>query len=126
MPEISEKLRAMAFIGKLDYKRYNRMLTNMRNCASQNLPGSYPKILFAAYRTTSTWTRYGLLVPLGGESHSAFLADTAFVVTKGKSPKDSKDSKPPAEEKKKQKGCHRMDLGALSAEKLGTWLETVH
>jgi hypothetical protein len=102
------------------------MLTNMRNCACQNLPGSYPKTLAAAYCTESTWTREGLLVPLGGESHSAFLADTAFVMTKGKCPKDCRDSKPPAEEKKETKDRHRMDLGALCTEILGTWLENVH
>jgi hypothetical protein len=98
MPDISERLRAMDFIGKLDFKRYNGMLTSMRNCACQNLPGSYPKTLSAAYRTASTWTRDGLLVPLGSDSHSAFLADTAFVLTKGK---DSKASKPAGEKKGK-------------------------
>jgi hypothetical protein len=87
MPDISKRLRAMDFIGKLDFKSYNGMLTRMRNCACQNLPGSYPKTLSAAYRTASTWTRDGLLVPLGGDSHSAFLAGTAFVVTKGKDSK---------------------------------------
>jgi hypothetical protein len=93
MPDISERLRAMDFIGKLDFKRYNGMLTSMRNCACQNLPGSYPKTLSA-----STWTRDGLLVPLGRDSHSAFLADTAFVLTKGK---DSKASKQAGEKKEK-------------------------
>jgi hypothetical protein len=38
---------------------------------------------------------------MGGDSHSAFLADTAFVVTKGKDSKDSKGSKPPADKKEK-------------------------
>jgi hypothetical protein len=101
MADISDRLRAMDFIGKLDFKRYNGMLTSMRNSACQNLPGSYPKTLSAAYRTASTWTRDGLLVPMGGDSHSAFLADTAFVVTKGKDSKDSKGSKPPADKKEK-------------------------
>jgi hypothetical protein len=100
MPDISKRLRAMDFIGKQDFKRYNGMLTRMRNCACQNLPGSYPKTLSAAHRTASTWTRDGLLVPLGGDSHSAFLAGTAFVVTKGK---DSNASKPPGLAKKKKK-----------------------
>lgn len=40
IPEIGEPLRAMDFIGKHDIKRYNGMLTRMRNCACQNLPGS--------------------------------------------------------------------------------------
>ena len=102
MADISERLRVMDFLGKLDSRRYNGMLTSMRNCACQNLPGSYPKTLSDAYRTASTWTREGVLVPLGSDSHSAFLADTAFV-TKGKDPKDSKASKPPGE-KSKEKG----------------------
>jgi hypothetical protein len=54
MAEISERLREMDFIGKLDFKRYNSMLTSMRNCACQKLPGSYPKTLSAAFRTAST------------------------------------------------------------------------
>ena len=37
IPEIGEPLRAMDFIGKHDIKRYNGMLTRMRNCACQNL-----------------------------------------------------------------------------------------
>lgn len=54
IPEISDALRAMDFIGKLDPKRYNSMLTCMRNSSAQNLPGSYPKTLAGAYRTAST------------------------------------------------------------------------
>jgi hypothetical protein len=96
----------MDFIGKSDSKRYDGMLTSMRNCACQNFPGSYPKTLSAAYRTASTWTRDGLLVPIGSESHSAFLADTAFVVTKGKDQKDAKGSKTAAE-KNPQSHHHR-------------------
>jgi Zinc knuckle len=63
---------------------------------------SYPRTLQAAYRTASTLTRDGLLVPLGSDSHSAFLADTAFVVTKGKDPKEDKDSKSPGDRKQKR------------------------
>jgi Zinc knuckle len=36
------------------------------------------------------------------DSHSAFLADTAFVVTKGKDPKEDKDSKSPVDRKQKR------------------------
>jgi hypothetical protein len=43
IPDIDEELSAMDFIGKLDSKRYSGMLTFMRNSASQNLPGAYPK-----------------------------------------------------------------------------------
>ena len=54
IPEISDALRAMDFIGKLDPKKYKSMLTCMRNSTAQNLPGSYPKTLAGAYRTVST------------------------------------------------------------------------
>ena len=91
IPEISDRLRAMDFIGKLDHKRYNGMLTIMRNNACQNVPGACPRTLQAAYRTASTWTRDGLLVPMGSDSHSTFLADTAFVAGKGKKLKSSKE-----------------------------------
>jgi Zinc knuckle len=100
VPDITDRLRAMDFIGKLDSKRNNGMLTSMRNCARQNLPGSYSKTLPAAYRTASTWTRDGLLVPMGSDSHSAFLADTAFDVTKDQ--KDAKGLKPAAEKNEKE------------------------
>jgi Reverse transcriptase (RNA-dependent DNA polymerase)/Zinc knuckle len=113
IPDTSEALRAIDFIGKLDHKRYNGMLTSMRNCACQNLPGSYPKTLAAAYRTASTWTRDGLLTPLGGDTHSAFLADTAFVLSKGK----DKDSKPPGEKKEKRSSSH--GLGCFVCGKIG-------
>ena len=105
IPDISERLRAMDFLSKLDVKRYNGMLTSMRNCACQNMPGAYPRTLAAAFRTASTWTRDGLLVPMGADSHSAFLADTAFVGTKGKEPQ-SKDLKPPGKERENRgQGC---------------------
>lgn len=74
----------MEFIGKLDFKRYNGMLTSMRKCSCQNLSGSYPKTL------SYPKTRDGLLVPMGSDSHSAFLADTAFVVIKGSKPTSDK------------------------------------
>lgn len=118
IPDISDALRAMDFIGKLDFKRYNGMLTDMRNSACRNLPGSYPKTLAAAYRTASTWTRDGLLGPMGTDSHSAFLADTAFV-TKGKDTvsKDAKDLKPTGE--KSEKGSSVSDKGCYICGKLG-------
>ena len=118
IPEIGEPLRAMDFIGKLDFKRYNGMLTSMRNCACQNLPGSYPKTLASAYRTASTWTRDGLLVPMGSDSHSAFLTDTAFIVTKGKDQKDVKDLKPPADKIEKSSSAKTFK-GCLTCGKIG-------
>ena len=104
IPEISDALRAMDFIGKLDPKRYNSMLTCMRNSSAQNLPGSYPKTLAGAYRTASTWTRDGVVVPLGTDTHSAFLSDSIFVTSaKDSTDKDpAKDSKAPADKKNKK------------------------
>jgi hypothetical protein len=48
-----------------------------------------------------------VLVPLGSDSQSAFLADTAFVTTKGKDTKDSKDPKLPGE-RTREKGSTAM------------------
>jgi hypothetical protein len=73
IPEISEALRAMDFIGKLDPKRYNSMITCMRNSAARNLPGSYPKTLAGAYRTASTWTRDGVIVQRTKEMYANVL-----------------------------------------------------
>lgn len=43
---------------------------------------------------------------MGSDSHSAFLADTAFIASKGKEPKEPKDSKIPGKEKEKRsQGC---------------------
>ena len=78
LPDVSDKLRAMDFLGKLNIKRYNEMLTSMRNCACQNMPCAHPRTLVSAYRTAST--RDELLVPMDEDSHSAFLADTAFII----------------------------------------------
>ena len=119
IPDVPDRLRAMDFIGKLDPKRYNGMLTSMRNCACQNLPGSYPRTLQAAYRTASTWTRDGSLVPLGSDSHSAFLADTAFIVTKGKYPKEDKDSKSTGDKKQKRSSLPSNGNGCYVCGKTG-------
>ena len=124
IPEISEALRAMDFIGKLDPKRYNSMITCMRNSAARNLPGSYPKTLAGAYRTASTWTRDGVIVPLGSDTHSAFLSDSVFVTkskdSKEKDPsKDSKDSKVPGDKKDKFKKSSLSTLMCFVCGKFG-------
>jgi hypothetical protein len=121
IPEISDALRAMDFIGKLDPKRYNSMLTCMRNSAARNLPGSYPKTLAGAYRTASTWTRDGVVVPLGTDTHSAFLSDSVFV-TKAKDSKDkdpSKDLKASGDKKEKLKKSSPSTLMCFVCGKLG-------
>ena len=121
IPEIPEALRAMDFIGKLDPKRYNGMITCMRNSAARNLPGSYPKNLASAYRTASSWTRDGVVVPLNSDTHSAFLSDSVFV-TKAKDAKEkdpSKDLKTPSEKKEKSKRSSSSTLMCFVCGKFG-------
>jgi hypothetical protein len=111
----------MDFIGKLDPKRYNSMSKCMRNSAARNLPGSYPKTLAAAYRTASTWTRDGVTVPLGTDTHSAFLSDSVFV-TKAKDSKEKdpqKDSKASGDKKEKSKRSSPSTLMCFVCGKLG-------
>jgi Zinc knuckle len=50
----------------------------MRSNACQNIPGSYPATLAAAFRVASSWK-----IPMGEEQHSAFFADNT-PVTKSK------------------------------------------
>lgn len=130
IPEITEALGAMDFIGKLYPKRHNSMITCMRNSAARNLPGSYPKTLAGAYRTASTWTRDGVIVPLGSDTHSAFLSDSVFVTkskdSKEKGPskvpgdsKDSKDSKVPGDKKEKYKKSSLSTLMCFVSGKFG-------
>ena len=85
-------MRAIDFLSKLDPKRYTAMLTVMRNNAVQNLPNSYPNTLAGAFRVASSWTNTHSLVPLGGEQHSAYLTDSAFV---SKSKEDKVKEKDP-------------------------------
>ena len=89
MTEISESLRALDFIGKLNTKRYADMLTVMRKNAAQNLGGAYPNTLAGASRTAFTWTHNGTQSPLRNSINSAYLAD-AVHVTKTKDPEKAK------------------------------------
>jgi Zinc knuckle len=86
VPEITESKLALEFIMKLDPKRYKRMLAQMRNDALRKDPDAYPKTLASAYRIASGWANED---PKTGnhniDNHSAFLADTAFVI-KAKDP----------------------------------------
>ena len=126
MTEISESLRALDFIGKLDTERYADMLTVMRNNAAQNLAGAYPNILAGAFRTASTWTRNGTQSPLGNSIHSAYLAD-AVHVTKTKDPEKAKT--PPVkkvlEERKEPKLKKRRHSIVSCAMSVEIW-DTVH
>jgi hypothetical protein len=58
---------------------------------------------------------------MGSDSHSAFLADTAFAVNKGKDPKDTKGLKPAGEKKEKDRHQRRTKVASY-AESLGTRL----
>jgi Zinc knuckle len=75
---VTDAIRAIDFLGKLDPKRYSSMITQMRNNASQNIPGAYPPTLPLAFRIASNWMCESTYVPLGTEQHSAFLADSAI------------------------------------------------
>ena len=57
--KITDTLRALDFIGKLDQKRYRRMMTEMRNDALRQKPDAYPKSLAAAFRIASQWRSDG-------------------------------------------------------------------
>jgi hypothetical protein len=59
VPKITDTLRALDFIGKLDPKRYRRMMTEMRNDALRQKPDAYPKSLAAAFRIASQWRSDG-------------------------------------------------------------------
>ena len=59
VPKITDTLRALDFIGKLDPKRYQRMMTEMRNDALRQKPDAYPKSLAAAFRIASQWCSDG-------------------------------------------------------------------
>ena len=77
---ITESRRALDFIMRLDTKRYHRMLSQMRNDALREAPEAYPQTLAAAFRIASGWTGEGTSGgSTGYETHSAFLADTAYV-----------------------------------------------
>jgi hypothetical protein len=77
MAPVSDALRAMDFISKLDQN------IHMRNKACQNIQGSYPAALAAAFKVASSWTKDGGTIPMAEEQHSAFLADNT-PVTKSK------------------------------------------
>jgi hypothetical protein len=56
---------------------------------------------------------------MGADFHSAFLADTAFVVTKGKDPKDSKSLKPASEKNEKRSSSAMSDKHCYACEIAG-------
>jgi Zinc knuckle len=86
VPEMTESKLALEFIMKLDPKRYQRMLAQMRNDALRKDADAYPKTLASAYRIASGWANEDPGVGSSSlDNRSAFLADTAFV-TKARDP----------------------------------------
>lgn len=59
--KITDTLRALNFIGKLDPKRYKKMMTDMRNDALRQKPDAYPKTLASAFRIASQWRSDGVV-----------------------------------------------------------------
>ena len=78
--KITDTLRALDFIGKLDPKRYRRMMSEMRNDALRQKPDAYPKSLAAAFRIASQWRNDGssatVQTPPGA---SAFVTEEVHV-----------------------------------------------
>ena len=78
--KITDTLCALDFIGKLDPKRYRRMMMEMRNDALRQKPDAYPKSLAAAFRIASQWRSDGtpdtVQSPLGA---SAFATEEVHV-----------------------------------------------
>ena len=95
-----EKL-AMDFIYKLDDRRYNRMLTDMRNKAVFGEAGAYPTTLVGALRIASG---YVLSDPGPGsrlsDTHAAFVSADSALVTKAKDPEKGKKNAETAKGKK--------------------------
>ena len=79
--KITDTLRALDFIGKLDPKRYRRMMTEMRNDAFRQKPDAYPKSLAAAFKIASQWrsdsSSATAPTPLGA---SAFVTEEVHVI----------------------------------------------
>ena len=80
MTKITDTLRALHFIGKLDPKRYKKMMTDMRNDAIRQKPDAYPKTLASAFRIASQWRSDGVVPatthPVGA---SAFVIEEAHI-----------------------------------------------
>ena len=99
-PVIDEETMAMDFLHKLDLKRFDRMLNNMRRNALCDAEESYPATPAAAVRVASAWPDEGPSSTNPNPStHSAFLtADSAFE-TKSTDPGSKKQGKNPPVDK---------------------------
>ena len=63
--KITDSMRALDFLGKLDPKRYKRMTEDMNNDALRHKADAYPTTLARAYRIASRWQGEGVaLTPL--------------------------------------------------------------
>ena len=76
---ITDSLRTLDFIYKVDPRRYRRMHSQMRNLAVKRRADAYPATLAGVYRTASGWTSED------SGSGIQYLADTCFVI-KSKDP----------------------------------------
>ena len=79
--KITDTLRALDFIGKLDPKRYKKMTTDMRNDALRQKPDAYPKTLASAFRIASQWRSDGVASAPTPPGASAFVTEEAHVTS---------------------------------------------
>ena len=83
---ITDSLRAMEFIYKLDSRRYRGMIASMRHDALKGHADAFPATLHAAYSIASDWhgddhsSYHG-----GGDMHNAYVTESALV-TKARDP----------------------------------------
>ena len=84
--KITESLRVLDFIGKLDPKRYKKMTTDMKNDALRKKPEAYPRTLAEAYHIASRWHSDGGTVPPGPPGGALALVTEEAHVTASKDP----------------------------------------
>ena len=98
--KISDSLRALDFIGKLDPKRYKKMTTDMKNDAVRQQPDAYPKTLAQAYRIASRYSSDGGAPQPGpGAGALALVTEEAHVTTSKDPEKKAGKSAGPAKKK---------------------------
>ena len=101
MAPVTASKRALDFQGKLDPRRYKRMLDNMKNDALRRNPEAFPKTLPAAYRIASRWSggEAAPYTPTPGAPNAAYVTDSALV-TASKDPPEKKAGKTGGAKKK--------------------------
>ena len=92
VPPITDSLRAMEFIYKLDSRRYRPMIASMRHDARKGYPEAFPRTLNAAFTIASEWyTAEHSGYHGAGEVNNAYVTDIALV-TKARDPVKGKGS----------------------------------